>query len=108
MSLFKKMRDELARRAAKKTVESAKASAKGVAKKIELALFGDGPEEEEKRAAAEAEAKRKVDAEEGGELGRYAARKREEELAKARARDKTDREVESELEAMRKKLKKDP
>ena len=100
MSLFKKMRDELARRAAQRTVESAKQSARGAAKRIELALFGDGPEEEAKRIAAEAEEKRKADEKDGGELGRYAARKRREEEEAAA--------VESELAAMKKKMKDKP
>lgn len=102
MSLFKKMRDELARRAAQKTVESAKQTAKGAAKKIELALFGEGPEEEAAKAAEEEKAKKKKDREEGGELGRYAAKKRREE-EQARA----DREVEEELRAMKKRMNKD-
>lgn len=114
MSLFKKMRDELARRAAQKTVESAKQSAKDAAKKIELALFGEGPEEEAAKAADAEKVRKKKDLEEGGELGRYAARKRKEEeeaRAAARARqekqEKTDREVEDELAAMKRRMKKD-
>lgn len=114
MSLFKKVRDELARRAAQKTIDGAKQTAKNTAKKIELALFGEGPEEEAAKAAEEAKAKKKKDLEEGGELGRYAAKKRKEEedaraaaaAAKAR-REKTDREVEDELAAMKKRMNKD-
>jgi hypothetical protein len=78
MGLLKTLGDKLARRATEGTARAAKDAAQKTAKKIELALFGDGPAEEARRAELEEEARRRKDREEGGELGRYAARKRKE------------------------------
>ena len=114
MSLFKKVTGKMAEYAAKQAADKAKKTALETKKRIERAIFGDEAEPAETKESSSAKP-----ADDGGELGRYAARTRREEAearaaaaaAKQKAKEerrqekKTEQEVEDELAAMKQRLK---
>lgn len=109
----KKHSADLAKAMAKKSAESALSAAKDAGRKLEEALFGerdelpakedeDSPAVKKKRAEEMGEKLRAADK----RVKEAAAREAAERTARAEKQKQTDREVEDELAALKRKLKK--